>query len=96
MNHTVRNGFERGNGRYHEQGSPAVCQGLDTYLCDQNSRLYREKKEQHQQGGGKCYLGTRNGADLYDGSIKTATNAIGLWRRGILPTSPLFKSCGWI
>ena len=70
MNHTVRNGFERGNGRYHEQGSPAVCQGLDTYLCDQNSRLYREKKEQHQQGGGKCYLGTRNGADLYDGSIK--------------------------
>lgn len=70
MNHTVRNGFERGNGRYHEEGSPAVCQGLDTYLCDQNSRLYREKKEQHQQGGGKCYLGTRDGNDLYDGSIK--------------------------
>ncbi len=70
MNHTVRNGFERGNGRYHEEGSPAVCQGLDTYLCDQNSRLYREKKEQHQQGGGKCYLGTRDGTDLYDGSIK--------------------------
>ena len=70
MNLTVRNGFERGNGRYHEEGSPAVCQGLDTYLCDQNARLYREKKEQHQQAGGKCYLGSRNGADLYDGSIK--------------------------
>jgi len=70
LNHTVRNDFQRGNGEYHSSGSPAVCQGLDTYLCDQNKRLYREKKEQHQQNGGKCYLGARDGTDLYDGAVK--------------------------
>ena len=70
LNHTTRNGLRRGNGNYHQSDSPLICQGFDTYLCDRGTRHFRYAKEAVQNNGGRCYLGARDGTDLFDGVIR--------------------------
>lgn len=81
LNYTKRNGFKRGNGKYNWQGkeygsdkneetNPVVCQFYVSYLCDQGKRAYQNEKRRVQQKGGKCYLGSRTGADIYNYAVK--------------------------
>jgi hypothetical protein len=69
LNYTKRNEFKRGNGKY-EGTSPIVCQTNTNYLCDQGKQAYQNEKRRVQQKGGKCYLGSRSGADIYDYTIR--------------------------
>tara|TARA_Y100000385_G_C13055738_1_gene621863 strand:+ start:89 stop:1744 length:1656 start_codon:yes stop_codon:yes gene_type:complete len=72
LNHTKRNNYKRGNGVYSRQpDSPIVCQKLTTYLCDQGIKWWQETRRKHRENGGKCYLGSRGGIDLVDGTVKS-------------------------
>ena len=70
LNHTKRNGYRRGNGIYYQPDSPVICQGFMIYLCDQGKGGFRAAKEDVQNNGGRCYIGARDGTDLYDGVIR--------------------------